>query len=107
LLVGNSNFATWKLQLTDTVALNYGNVIKVIIDFLIVAVMIFSVLKVMVNAQLGIGKLTKKQKKAIKEQEASGEPAPEPVKIESTEDILKDIRALLEQQSQKDPTKAE
>ncbi len=67
------------------VAIQYGAFIQTIIDFLIIALCIFSVLRVMMKMK---DMLAKKEEPAPVE-EAPAEPA------ETTDDILKDIRELL------------
>ena len=66
----------------DPVTWNYGNFIQVTIDFLIVALCIFLVIK-------GINKLSSLRKK---EEEAALAPAPEPT---NEEKLLTEIRDLL------------
>ncbi|MBO5904524.1 MAG: large-conductance mechanosensitive channel protein MscL [Clostridia bacterium] len=93
LATGGMNFADMKYVLktemvdgVETVvnSINYGNFIQMIVDFLIVALCIFSVLRVVMKVQ----------KKLEKPAEPEGPAAPaEPV--ETTDDILKDIRELL------------
>lgn len=103
LCTGGASVEDWKWVITpatDTtaeVALMYGTFIQAIIDFLIIALTIFIILRIIVNSQRGIQKLSRKMKKELKKQgveEVVAEPAPT-VKIESQEDILKDIRTLL------------
>ena len=93
LATGGMNFADMKYVLktemvdgVETVvnSINYGNFIQMIVDFLIVALCIFSVLRVVMKVQ-------KKLEKPA-EPEVPAAPA-EPV--ETTDDILKDIRELL------------
>ena len=92
-LIGNVNFTTLSATLRpevvengevvkEAVTLNYGNFIQVTIDFLIVALCIFGVIKIINKAS----SLTKK-----KEEEAPA-PAPEP---SSEEKLLTEIRDLL------------
>ena len=92
-LIGNVNFTTLSATLRpevvengevvkEAVTLNYGNFIQVTIDFLIVALCIFGVIKLINKAS----SLTKK-----KEEEAPA-PAPEP---SSEEKLLTEIRDLL------------
>ena len=93
-LIGNVNFTTLSAtlrapQLNDAgevvkeaVTLNYGNFIQVTIDFLIVSICIFMVVK-------GINKLAALRKKEAEEAPA---PAPEPTKEEV---LLTEIRDLL------------
>lgn len=121
LAVGGASVKDWKWVIKDAVydsagnlvtaesALSYGVFIQAIIDFLIISFTIFIVLKILVNSQRGMKGLSKKLKKEIKRgnitlEEAhaqSEKPVAPPVKIESEQDILKDIRALLEVQTGK------
>jgi large conductance mechanosensitive channel len=97
--------------LTAETAFKYGVFLQAIIDFLIVAFTIFVILKVIVNSQRGFKDFSKKMKKAMKKAVKNGDEeaaaviaetakAPEvaPAKIESQEDILRDIRELLKKQ---------
>jgi large conductance mechanosensitive channel len=70
-------------------AILYGDFIQKIIDFLIIALCIFVVLRVMMK--------TKEKLEAMRKKEAEVQPAPEvPAEpVETTDDILKDIRELL------------
>ena len=93
-LIGNVNFTTLSATLrapklneagdvvAEAVTLNYGNFIQVTIDFLIVALCIFCVIKLINKAS----NLVKKQ-----EEEAPA-PAPEP---SAEEKLLTEIRDLL------------
>lgn len=95
--------------ITSEVAFTYGVFLQSVIDFLIVALTIFVILRIIVNSQRGIKDMTKKMKKAIKKgdaetikqiaEEVQAAPAP---KIESQEDILKDIRELLKNAQRND-----
>lgn len=109
-LSGGKSIADWKwvireatydeagVLVTAESALQYGVFLQAIIDFLIIAMTLFIVLRVVVNSQRGIKKLSRKEKKELEAQGTPAEevPAPAPVKIESQEDILKDIRTLLQ-----------
>ena len=124
LITGGASVADWKwvikeatydaagTLLTAETAFRYGVFLQAIIDFLIVAFTIFIILKIIVNSQRGFDKFSKKMKKAIKKAMKEGDEetakqiveaqvaaAPAPVKIESQEDILKDIRELLRAQN--------
>ena len=95
-LIGNVNFTTLSATLrapklneagdvvAEAVTLNYGNFIQVTIDFLIVALCIFCVIKLINKAT----NLVKKQ-----EEEAPA-PAPEP---SAEEKLLTEIRDLLKE----------
>ena len=91
MLLGNTKFTEMKIVFKEAVmsgdevvdpaiTLNYGNFIQVLIDFLIIGISIFFVIK-------GINKLRKK-----KEEEATPEPIPEPTKEEK---LLTEIRDIL------------
>ena len=92
-LIGNVNFTTLSVTLREAVKegdevvkeavmLNYGNFIQVTIDFLIVALCIFGVIKL-------INKATSMVKK---QEEEAPAPAPEP---SAEEKLLTEIRDLL------------
>ena len=85
LLVGGVDFTQWKIVLSQAtadkaeVAITYGNFIQVIFDFIILAWVIFLVLR-------GLNKLAAK-----KEEEKAAEPAPTPEEIL----LLREIRDSL------------
>lgn len=125
LVTGGASVVDWKwvikeatydasgTLLTAETAFRYGVFLQTIIDFLIVALTIFVILKIIVNSQRGFDKFSKKMEKVLRkaikkgdeetakqiiEAQAATKPA---VKIESQEDILKDIRELLRQNAKK------
>ena len=94
ILTGGINFSEWKLVLKEAVldeagaevaaaiSINYGNLISVILDFIIIAFAVFCMVK-------GINKLYKKPEEA---------PAEEPVPAPSAEEkLLTEIRDLLKE----------
>lgn len=100
--LGGMDFKDLKLVLTEAVkdaegnivtpaaTLNYGNFIQVIIDFLIVALAIFFLIK-------GINALSNMKKK--EEEAKAAEPAPAPAPEPSAEEkLLTEIRDLLKNQ---------
>ena len=120
LITGGASVADWKYVvkeatydaagnlLTAETAFRYGVFLQAIIDFLIVALTIFVILKIIVNSQRGFDKFSKKMHKSLKKAIKKGDEetvkqiietqavaAPEKPKIESQEDILRDIRELL------------
>lgn len=119
LLTGGASVVDWKWiikeatydtagnVLTAETAFRYGVFLQAIIDFLIVALTIFVILRIIVNSQRGFDKFSKRMKKAMKKALKNGdeetiaaitETVQVPVetkKIESQEEILKDIRELL------------
>lgn len=123
LITGGASVVDWKWVikaatydeagnlLTAETAFRYGVFLQAIIDFLIVAFTIFVILKVIVNSQRGFKDFSKKMKKAMKKAMKDGNEEAiaviaettkvsevQPAKIESQEDILRDIRALLKKQ---------
>jgi large conductance mechanosensitive channel len=105
LIVGSSDLADYRFHIVDEVYINWGNIVMAVIDFLIVAFLIFTVLRIMVNAQRGISKLSKKEKKALAQQPIVEEPVVEVKPIETTDDILKDIRTLLQAKAEAEASK--
>ena len=92
MLTGGIDFSQWKWVLkaadeaaeTAEVAVNFGNLITVVLDFIIIAFVIFSLIKAM-------NKLKKK-----KEEEKPAEP--EAPAGPTTEELLTEIRDLLKEQ---------
>ena len=92
-VTGGINFTDWKLVLSEAsveagneiaeVALTYGNLIQNVVDFLIIALSIFVVIRVMTKAG---EKLRKKEEEA---------PAVEEPKGPTQEELLTEIRDLL------------
>ena len=100
LATGKHDMSQLVWVLKDDITINWGLFLQSILHFLIVAFFIFLVLRVLMNAQRGFKKLSRKEKKAAKEaaakaEEAAAEPAPAPAPIENELDVLRDIRALL------------
>ena len=98
-LVGGMNFKDLKLIIKPeilgadgaveqaAVTLNYGNFLQQTFDFLIIALSIFTVIRI-------IGKLTRKKE----EEEAAAAPAPAPAPEPSAEEkLLTEIRDLLKE----------
>lgn len=91
MLTGGIDFSQWKWVLkaadeaaeTAEVAVNFGNLITVILDFIIIAFVIFSLIKAM-------NKLKKKEEEKPAEPEAPAGP--------TTEELLTEIRDLLKEQ---------
>ena len=68
LLVGKEDFSSWVITLkeavdetTPAVTLNIGSFISTILDFLIISLSIFCVLRVLMKAKAAADKLTKKE----------------------------------------------
>lgn len=119
LVTGGASVSDWKYVikeatydsagnlLTAETAFRYGVFLQAIIDFLIVALTIFIILRIIVNSQRGFSNISKKMKKTMKKAMKIGDEetvnqiiqveaqTQAPAKIESQEDILKDIRELL------------
>jgi large conductance mechanosensitive channel len=120
-LIGGKNIQEAKLQLVpavmngdevvrNAVTLNYGNFIQYIIDFLIIALTVFVIVKVVKGmqrrAEIAKEKLLQKLRKE-EEENAAEEKAKEDAKVEeekenevvkpSVEDLLGEIRDLLKE----------
>jgi large conductance mechanosensitive channel len=101
LLVGGMNVTDWKWIIkeadevagTAETALNYGNFIQMVLDFLIIAMSIFVMLKVILALQTRARALLERKKEEEAAEEEAAAQAAEPA--ETQEDILKDIRELL------------
>ncbi len=102
LLLNGINVSDWKWVikpatfdeagklLTEETALGYGMFIQEVLEFFIIALCIFLMLKLILSFKEGfLNKLAKKEEEAVEE-------VVEEVKAETAEDILKDIRTLLE-----------
>ena len=97
MITGGIDFSDWKLVLNEAVidtqgtvvtpelAINYGNLISVILDFIIIAFAIFCVIK-------AINRLHKKPEEVPVEEPAPPEPSAE-------EKLLTEIRDLLKERS--------
>jgi len=103
----------WVLRAGDAdgvgrIAVKWGDFLQSILNFLLVAFAVFFIIRMLMNAEKGINKLSKAQKARLKELRKHpelAESAPEelqeaaaPLKVETVEDILKDIRELLSKQ---------
>lgn len=109
-LIGDMDFSELKTVLTPEVlneagevvtaevAIGWGVLIGAVINFLIIALCIFLMLKVVLAAQNGSKKLRKKGKK---EPEAPAEPAAPPAPVETDVDLLREIRDLLKSKENK------
>ena len=94
ILTGGIDFSSWKLVLKEAVldaagevvtaeiAINYGNLIAVVLDFLIIALVIFCMIK-------AINKLHKKEE-APAEEPAPPEPSAEEKLLTEIRDLLKE-----------------
>lgn len=96
LLLGGVNFKNLKIvirEATETVpglAITYGNFIQAVIDFLLIAIVVFFIVR-------NINKFRERRERAEKERlasEAAATPAPEPV-VPADVALLTEIRDLL------------
>ena len=99
-VLNNSEGATFATiadaQAAGYATLNYGAFIQNVIDFIIIALCIFVMLKIVMKAKA----LAEKAKKKEEEEAAPAEEAPaEPSVEEKTLDTLNEIKALLEKNS--------
>ena len=95
MITGGIDFTAWKWVLKESVmeadgvtqklpevAVNFGNTIAVILDFIIIAFAVFCIVKALNNLH-------------CKKEEPAPEPAPEPDPAPTTEELLTEIRDLL------------
>ena len=106
MLMGGVDFTQWKLVLKEAVmelgadgvmveksaeiAVKYGNLIAVIVDFIILAFAIFCMVKAINTMREKAEALKKKEEEAVVEEEAPAEPEPT-----AEEKLLMEIRDLL------------
>lgn len=104
--------ATVEIDLTQSVYINWGAFIMAIINFLLVAVVLFAIIKVIntikaagEKAKLEAEKLAKKaledkeaEEAAAAEEAPAEEPAAPAEPVETTDDLLREIRDLLKAQ---------
>ena len=103
ILMGGVSFTDWKLVLKEAVlnadgteaaaevAIKYGNLIAVIVDFVILAFAIFCMVKLINSMREKAEALRKKEEEAV-EEEAPAEPEPT-----AEEKLLTEIRDLLKE----------
>ena len=104
MLMGGVNFSDWKIVLKEAVlnadgteaaaevAIKYGNLISVIVDFVILAFAIFCMVKLINTMREKAEALRKKEEEAAVEEEAPAEPEPS-----AEEKLLTEIRDLLKE----------
>ena len=95
MLTGGINFSSWKLVLkqavldaqgavvSEEVAVNFGNTIAVVLDFIIIAFAVFCMVKALNN-------LHRKKEEAPAEEPAPPEPSAEEKLLTEIRDLLKD-----------------
>lgn len=103
LITGNVNFTELKYVFKEAIldeagavvtpeaALTYGNFIQTVVDFLIIALSIFLVLKVLLKA--------KEAAESLKKKEEAEEEAAEEAKVDQNIELLTEIRDLLKEQN--------
>jgi len=95
ILVGGLNFSDLKIVLraateeAEAVTLNYGSFIQAVVNFLIVAFVIFLVVKGMNKMRAAAEKLTKKQEEEAAAEEAPAEPPADIALLTEIRDLLK------------------
>ncbi len=95
LLVGGLNFSDLKVTLkeasegVEAVTLNYGAFIQAVVNFLIVAFVIFLVVKGMNKMRAAAEKLVKKEEEEAAAEEAAAEPPADIALLTEIRDLLK------------------
>lgn len=104
MLMGGVNFTDWKIVLKEAVlnadgteaaaevAIKYGSLISVIVDFVILAFAIFCMVKLINTMREKAEALRKKEEEAPAEEETPAEPEPS-----AEEKLLTEIRDLLKE----------
>lgn len=101
------------LDLSNSIYINWGAFITAIINFILVAFVLFLVIKAINTVRAGGRKVAEKQKKAIEkklkkgeitaeeaaEQQAAVEAPADTAPVETTDDLLREIRDLLKAQN--------
>ena len=95
LALGKTDFTeiVWTLRDSEAIVMNGGTFIQTVIDFLIIALCIFIVLRIAVKAKQKADALLRREKEAEKEAEEAAPPAPTPEQESAA--MLKEIRDLL------------
>jgi len=78
---------------TPEVAMTYGNFLQAIIDFLIIALSIFIVLRLIMNAEKKLASLKKKEEEAVEEAASAVPEDTEVTLLKEIRDMLKDQKA--------------
>ncbi|RIY31699.1 large-conductance mechanosensitive channel [Psittacicella melopsittaci] len=97
LLTGGISFKDMKWQITDGVAITYGNFIDAIVNLVIIAAAIFFVIKAMIKIRTMAENALSKQK----EEEQAAEEKVEEVKLTADQQLLTEIRDLLKANAEK------
>jgi large conductance mechanosensitive channel len=92
LIFGKSDIGELAWVINDT-PIRYGNFLMAILNFLLVALVLFFIIKIAAGAGRGFKKLKKGET-----------PPPPPPPAEKVEDILKDIRKILQESDKRDET---
>ena len=101
MITGKVDFTEWKLvlqpaeldeageEIAAAISINYGAFIQYIINFLLIAVSVFLMVKV-INTIRDKAEKKKKEEEAAAEAEAAAEPDPQLVLLEEIRDLLKE-----------------
>ena len=92
------------IDLANSIYINWGAFITAIINFLLVALILFCIIKIINRVhETGKNALAKKNNKGeVTEVTPAEEPAPAPAPVETTDDLLRDIRDLLKAKEEKE-----
>ncbi|RIY32401.1 large-conductance mechanosensitive channel [Psittacicella hinzii] len=99
LLTGGISFKDMKWQVTDGVAITYGNFIDTIVNLIIIAAAIFFVIKAMNKIRTLAENALKKQEE-VKAEEEKAEAEAEANKLTADQQLLTEIRDLLKARAQ-------
>ena len=94
LIFGKTDISSLQWVISDDLIIYYGRFILAVLNFLLISLVLFLIIKIFANAEKGIKKLKKNQ---------APPPEPEPVIVPptKTEELLTDIKELLEKNNKK------
>ena len=88
LLTGKVDFSNLELVINDSLKITYGMFIQAVINFLLTAVAVFTLIKVISVVRTNMEKLAKKEEEKVEEEKAP-EPSAEEILLTEIRDLLK------------------
>ena len=88
LLTGKVDFSNLELVINDSLKITYGMFIQAVINFLLTAVAVFTLIKVISVVRTNMEKLAKKEEERVEEEKAP-EPSAEEILLTEIRDLLK------------------
>lgn len=88
LLTGKVDFSNLELVINDSLKITYGMFIQAVINFLLTAVAVFTLIKMISVIRTNMEKLAKKEEEKVEEEKAP-EPSAEEILLTEIRDLLK------------------